>query len=182
MRGYNFVSNNGGRSQANEHWAHGMFLGVLLFVAFISQAQVPAGFNNSRIDVLAAPSLFANMSSMPPSRDISNDLAPSLQPTRIPTFPPITHFELYRGFNRLHRSSTLRNQLTRIAEQLNKDKPWQAGTPIYHMTPYAKSHQKRWEHYIRHIPTAGPIVGRVCRQAQAHPNFIRVLSMFRPDF
>jgi hypothetical protein len=37
------------------------------------------------------------------------------------------------------------------------------------------------EQYIRHIPTAGPIMEVFRQQAKAHPNFTRALSLFRPD-
>jgi hypothetical protein len=36
--------------------------------------------------------------------------------------------------------------------------------------------------YLRHIPTAGPMMMRIYVQAKAHPRLTRALSMIRPDF
>ena len=38
------------------------------------------------------------------------------------------------------------------------------------------------EQYLRHIPTAGPMVFRIYQQTKSHPSITRVLSMVRPDF
>ena len=38
------------------------------------------------------------------------------------------------------------------------------------------------EQYLRHIPTAGPMMMRIYLQAKAHPRLTRALSMIRPDF
>lgn len=183
MRRHNSVAQDRGpsRAKADEHWIHVIFVGVLLFVAAVSQAQETTPLKKSRIDALGTLPLFAKMSSMPPSLKFSNDLPPSLERTQIPTLPPITYFYLHTGFNRLPKSSALvRNRFTSIAEVLSKDKI-RKGTPIYNMDAYGKPPQKQMEQFLRHMPMAGPILGRICRQAKAHPNFTRALSMFRPD-
>jgi len=185
MRRHNFVAQDRGpcQAKADQHWTHITFVGVLLFLATVSQAQETTLLMKSRIDALGNPPLFAKMSSRSPSLNNSNDLPPSLGRTQIAAMPPISYFHFHPGLNRLHGSSAfVRDRFATIAKLLNQDKTWKVGTPIYGIDPYAKPHQKGVEQYTRHMPMAGPIIGRICRQAKAHPNFTRALSMFRPDF
>ena len=55
--------------------------------------------------------------------------------------------------------------------------------PAYWSTPSATHRTAAGtEHYLRHIPTAGPVIGRIYSETKAHPRITRALSMVRPDF
>jgi hypothetical protein len=172
------------QAKADEHWIQTIFVGVLLLLGTVSNAQETRLLQKPRIDALGSPPFFAKMSSISPSLDIHHNSPSSLGRTQIAAIPPITYFEFRPSFNRLHGSSAfVRSRFATIPELLSKDKMWKGGEPTYGDTdPYANTHLKGMEQYIRHVPMAGPILGRICRQAKAHPNFTRALSMFRPDF
>ena len=185
MRRHPVKGQDGGpfRAKADEHWIQTIFAGVLLFLATVSNAQETTLLKKPRIDTLGSPPFFAKISSISPSLDIYNNSPSSLERTQLAARFPITYFEFRPGFNRLHGSGAFVRSPATIAELLNNGKTWKGGMPIYGGTdPYGKAHQKGMEQYIRRVPMAGPILGRICRQAKAHPTFTRALSMFRPDF
>ena len=72
-----------------------------------------------------------------------------------------------------------------------KDKKWGGSTftnsVTFAPTPPVSPHANQpgtaiLEKYVRHIPTARPVIARIGQQAKAHPRVTRALSVFRPDF
>jgi hypothetical protein len=118
---------------------------------------------------------------------------------------PLT-FEQYQGqteslmrfshrYRRLYCLPTNANAVeylaTRTDELWGKEKgsfasapsKWPKFAPTYGKEPLETTYRiEDLEHYGRNIPWAGSIILRICQQANAHPHFVRALTILKPRF
>jgi hypothetical protein len=83
------------------------------------------------------------------------------------------------------------DQATRTAELRAEEKYFIGSAPSKWLTfapTYGKVHHEaiyrvdELEYYRHHIPWAGSLIVRICRQAKAHPHVTHVLKVLRPQF
>lgn len=173
----------------NECCARVLLVGVLMGATSMLAAQETSPLKKPPIQKVAV--LFAETS---PSRillSLPYESRLSLERLQSVRYWQTTLFDVHPASNQLFRNSPfVPYRFTTDTQLFTKNKNWLGGTldkpaafaPTFGNASYATQHRTEGvEHYIRHIPTAGPVIGRIYQQARAHPHFTRALSMFHPD-
>ena len=164
-------------------------IGVFLLVANFSSGQAMTPTERLPISALHAPVLFATVTQtdLPPIFDLQLNV----EQLRFPTYLRTTLLEIHPAVEPYKSSKLVHYRFTTAVPPLNIGSNWlwsfansaSSLAPTYGTTSYQKPHRPpaSTEQYIRHIPTAGPMVIRIYQEAKSHPRFTKVVSMFRPD-
>jgi hypothetical protein len=190
MYRHNLPLHDHGPSPVNyEYCARVVLVPVLLAASGILGAQETSPLKKPPVQNLAI--LFAGTPSTRTPLPLSYDTPLSSGRVQTVRHPHTALFEVYPASNQLFRNSPfLPYRFTADGRLFTKKKDWLDSTldkpaafaPTFVNASYATQHRTEGvEHYIRHIPTAGPVIERIYQQARAHPHFTRALSMFRPD-
>ena len=173
----------------DQHRARVLLVGVLLVATGMLGGQETPPVKKPSVQNLAV--LFARASSTRTPLPLPYDSPLNLERLQIVRYSQTTLFEVHPASNQLLRTSGfVPYRFTADAQPFRKNNNWSGGTldkpaafaPTFGNASYETRHQVEGvEQYIRHIPTAGPMIGRIWQQARAHPHFTRALSMFRPD-
>jgi len=173
----------------NEHYARVLLVGVLLAASSMLAAQETSPLKKLQVQNVAV--LFAGTSPTRILLSLPYESPLSLERLQTVRYWQTTLFEVHPASNQLLRNSPfVPYRFTADTQLFSKNKNWLGGTldkpaafaPTFGNASYATRRPTEGvEHYIRHIPTAGPMIGRIYQQARAHPHFTRALSMFRPD-
>ena len=167
-----------------------LLAGVFLLVTNFSSAQATTPTERFPISALHAPVLFATVTQTALLPIVDSQL--SMEQLRFPTYSPTTLPEIYPALEQPSKSRKLvRYRFTTAVPPLSNGNNWMwsfannaaPSVPTYGTTSYQKPHRPpaSTEQYVRHIPTAGPMVIRIYQEAKAHPRFTKVVSIFRPD-
>jgi len=169
----------------SERWPRIPLVGVFLLAATFSSGQALAPMERFSDSDLHTPVLFARITQT--ALPIFNSQL-SLEQLRFPIYSRTTLSEIHLALDQPFRSCKLvQYRFTTAVPPLSSGNNWM-GSFASNAAPYgASSHQKPHkpppsaEQYVRHIPTAGPVVMRIYQEAKSHPRFTKVVSMFRPD-
>jgi hypothetical protein len=165
-------------------------IGVFLLVTNFSSGQTTTPTERFSFSALHAPVLFATVTqtALPPIFDSQLGVKQLRFPIYSRTTLPEIHPTLAQPSK---RSQLVRYRFTTAVPPLSNGNNWMGSfannaaplAPTYGTTSYQKPHRPpaSTEQYVRHIPTAGPMVIRIYQEAKAHPRFTKVVSMFRPD-
>jgi hypothetical protein len=161
-------------------------IGVFLLVTNFSSGQATTPAKSFPVSALHAPVLFATVSQTTVPLTFNSLL--SLEQLRFPIYSRTTLPDIHPALEQPSNSSKLvRYRFTTAVPPLNNRNNWVgsfANNPApYGTISYQRSHKPpaSTEQYVRHIPTAGPMVMRIYQEAKAHPRFAKVVSMLRPD-
>jgi len=191
MYRHNLLLHDHGRCplNGNEYCARVLLVGMLLAATRILAAQETSSLKKPLVQNVAV--LFAGTSPTRILLSLPYESPLSLERLQTVRYWQSTLFEVHPASNQLLRNSSfVPYRFTADTQLFSKNKNWLGGTldkpaafaPTFGNASYATRRRTEGvEHYIRHIPTAGPMIGRIYQQARAHPHFTRALSMFRPD-
>lgn len=167
-----------------------LLVGVFLLVTNFSSGQATAPMDRFPVSDLPAPVLFARITrtDLPP---IFNSQL-SLEHLQFPIYSRATLPEIHPALDQLSKNNKLvQYRFTTAAPLLGNRNSWMGSfasnaaplAPAYGATSYQKHHSPpaSTQQYVRHIPTAGPVVMRIYQEAKSHPRFTKVVSIFRPD-
>jgi hypothetical protein len=173
------------RTARSERWPRILLVGVFLLVTDFSSGQALAPMERFPVSDLHTPVLFARNTQT--ALPIFNAQL-GLEHLRFPLHSLTTLSEIHLALEQPARSSKLvQYRFTTAVPPPSNGNNWM-GSFASNAEPYfVTSHQKPHrpspsaEQYVRHIPTAGPVVMRIYQEAKSHPRFTKVVSMFRPD-
>jgi hypothetical protein len=163
--------------------------GLFLLVPSLLLAQATTAAEMFPILDLHAPLFFPKITQTPLALTFNSQF--NLEQLRFPIFWRTPLLGVHPALNQLSRSSSLvRYRFTTDVSLSSNRNSWIRGfannaltvAPTYDAISHRKPHRTAsTEHYVRHIPTAGPFVMRIYQETKAHPRFTRVISMFRPE-
>jgi len=172
----------------DEHCARVLLVGVLLAATGMLGAQETSPLQKPSVQGIAI--LFARASSTRTPMPLPYDSPLTLERPQTLSYSQTTLFEVHPASNQLLRNSRFVPYRFTADAQLFSSKNWLGGTLgkpaafalTFDNASYDTRHRTEGvEQYIRHIPTAGPMIGRIWQQAKAHPHVTRALTIFRPD-
>ncbi len=173
----------------NEHCARVLLVGVLLAATSMLTAQETSPLKKPPVQNVAV--LLAGTSPTRILLSLPDQSTLSLEGLQTVRYWHTTLFEVHPASNQLLRNRPfVPYRFTADTQLFCKNRNWLVATldkpaafaPTFGNASYATRHRTEGvEHYIRHIPTAGPMIGWIYQEARAHPHFTRALSMFRPD-
>jgi len=188
---HNVSPHDQGSSPPNieRHHSSVILVGVLLTVTSTLGAQSMSPLKKPPVPNLGGAS--ATMSGTRTPSLVHYDSPLSLERVPPARYPQTTLVEVHAPSNQLLNNGRFAPyRFSADAALFRKDKTWFGGTPdkpwayaaIFSDASYKAQHRTEGiEHYIRHIPTAGPMIERICQHGKAHPHFTRALTIFRPD-
>jgi len=169
----------------SERWPRIPLVGVFLLATTFSSGQALAPMERFSDSDLHTPVLFARITQT--VLPIFNSPL-SLEQLRFPIYSGTTLPEIHPALEQPSRSSKLvQYRFTTAVPPLSSGNNWMGSFASNAARYGGTSHQKpprpspSTEQYVRHIPTAGPVVMRIYQEAKSHPRFTKVVSMFRPD-
>jgi hypothetical protein len=173
------------RTARSERWPRILLVGVFLLITDFSSGQAMAPMERFPVSDLHTPVLFARNTQT--ALPIFNSQL-GLEHLRFPLHSRTALSEIHLALEQPSGSSKLvQYRFTTALPPPSNGNNWMgsfaSNTPPYGATSHQKPHKSppSAEQYVRHIPTAGPVVMRIYQEAKSHPRFTKVVSMFRPD-